>query len=96
VHVAWWSPTRARRESTSLWVAGQPRTVQRHRVRHDGAYSAGPGWDPCTGWGSPKGAALLQALVYDAHLFDVRMASTTPVLQLSAELPVADSWVFRS
>ena len=25
-------------------------------------YFAGPGWDPCTGWGSPKGATLLQSL----------------------------------
>ena len=25
-------------------------------------YYAGPGWDPCTGLGSPKGAAILQAL----------------------------------
>jgi kumamolisin len=25
-------------------------------------YSAGPGWDACTGWGSPNGAQLLQAL----------------------------------
>ena len=25
-------------------------------------YNAGPGWDPCTGLGSPKGAAVLQAL----------------------------------
>ncbi len=24
-------------------------------------YSAGPGWDPCTGWGSPDGARLLRA-----------------------------------
>lgn len=28
----------------------------------NGAYSAGPGWDPCTGLGSPDGAALLAAL----------------------------------
>lgn len=28
----------------------------------NGSYSAGPGWDPCTGWGSPGGAALLQIL----------------------------------
>jgi kumamolisin len=27
----------------------------------NGAYSAGRGWDPCTGWGSPSGAALLSA-----------------------------------
>ncbi|HUI84983.1 MAG TPA: S53 family peptidase [Candidatus Binatia bacterium] len=29
---------------------------------NNGDYSAGPGWDPCSGWGSPNGAALLQAL----------------------------------
>lgn len=28
----------------------------------NGAYSAGPGWDPCTGLGSPDGAALLKGL----------------------------------
>jgi kumamolisin len=27
-----------------------------------GAYRAKPGWDPCTGWGSPNGLRLLQAL----------------------------------
>jgi kumamolisin len=25
-------------------------------------YSAGPGWDPCTGWGTPDGSRLLQSL----------------------------------
>jgi kumamolisin len=29
---------------------------------NNGAYSAGPGWDPCTGLGSPQGAALLTRL----------------------------------
>jgi kumamolisin len=29
---------------------------------NNGAYSAGPGWDACTGWGSPRGGKLLQAL----------------------------------
>ena len=29
---------------------------------HGGIYSAGPGWDPCTGLGSPIGTALLTAL----------------------------------
>ena len=28
----------------------------------NGAYSAGPGWDACTGWGSPDGTALLAGL----------------------------------
>jgi phospholipase C len=28
----------------------------------NGAYTAGAGWDACTGWGSPIGSALLQAL----------------------------------
>jgi kumamolisin len=29
---------------------------------NNGAYSAAPGWDPCTGWGSPIGSRLLAAL----------------------------------
>ncbi len=29
---------------------------------HNGAYHAGPGWDACTGWGSPDGNKLLGAL----------------------------------
>jgi kumamolisin len=29
---------------------------------NNGAYSAGPGWDACTGWGSPDGSMLLAAL----------------------------------
>jgi kumamolisin len=29
---------------------------------NNGAYSAGPGWDACTGWGSPIGTALLSGL----------------------------------
>ena len=28
---------------------------------HVGGYSAGKGWDACSGWGSPVGAALLKA-----------------------------------
>ncbi len=29
---------------------------------NNGDYSAGPGWDACSGWGSPNGATLLKAL----------------------------------
>jgi kumamolisin len=29
---------------------------------NNGSYSAAAGWDPCTGWGSPNGHALLQIL----------------------------------
>lgn len=28
----------------------------------NGAYAAGPGWDACSGWGSPRGDLLLRAL----------------------------------
>jgi kumamolisin len=28
----------------------------------NGSYQAGPGWDACTGWGSPNGAVILQSL----------------------------------
>jgi kumamolisin len=31
-------------------------------VGSNGAYAARQGWDPCTGWGSPNGAKLLQSL----------------------------------
>jgi kumamolisin len=29
----------------------------------NGAYSAGPGWDPCTGLGTPRGTAILETLL---------------------------------
>jgi len=29
---------------------------------NNGAYKAGAGWDPCTGWGSPNGTRLLRVL----------------------------------
>jgi kumamolisin len=29
---------------------------------NNGAYSAGPGWDACTGWGSPDGEAILSEM----------------------------------
>ncbi len=29
---------------------------------NNGAYQAGPGWDACSGWGTPNGAAIFQAL----------------------------------
>jgi kumamolisin len=29
---------------------------------NNGSYSAGPSWDPCTGWGTPNGDRLLQVL----------------------------------
>lgn len=31
-------------------------------IGNNGAYMSQPGWDVCTGWGSPKGTQLLQAL----------------------------------
>jgi kumamolisin len=31
-------------------------------VGNNGAYVAGPGWDPCTGLGSPSGGQLFRAL----------------------------------
>ena len=44
---------------------GDPLTQQTFRditSGNNGSYSAGQGWDPCTGWGSPGGDALLQLL----------------------------------
>ena len=41
----------------------------------------------------PQVGVTRRSARYDAHLYDVRAASTTPVLQLSAELPFATNWV---
>jgi len=41
----------------------------------------------------PQAGLTRRSARYDAHLFDVHAASTTPVLQLSGELPFADTWV---
>ena len=41
----------------------------------------------------PQAGVTRRSARYDAHLYDVRAASTTPVLQLSSELPFADTWV---
>ncbi len=48
---------------------------------NNGDYSAGPGWDPCTGLGSPNGTALLQALQAAA-------TTTTTTTTTSAKQPV--------
>ena len=52
--------------NTALYAgvtAGAPADGLRDIVSGDnGAYSAGPGWDACTGLGVPEGAALLQRL----------------------------------
>ena len=41
----------------------------------------------------PQAGLTRRSARYDAHLYDVHAASTTPVLQLSAEWPFADHWV---
>lgn len=53
---------------TSLGLANGALYGSNGRGFHDitqgnnGAYQAGPGWDACSGWGSPDGTALLAAL----------------------------------
>src|SRR5208337_2546825 len=42
-------------------LAGDAGTFHDITSGNNGDYSAGPGWDPCSGWGSPNGATLLQA-----------------------------------
>jgi len=41
----------------------------------------------------PQVGVTRRSARYDAHLYDVRAAATTPVVQLSGELPLADTWV---
>ncbi|MGC1258900.1 MAG: S53 family peptidase, partial [Candidatus Acidiferrales bacterium] len=46
----------------SLYAANVESTLHDITSGNNGSYSAGPGWDPCTGLGTPNGAALLAAL----------------------------------
>lgn len=41
---------------------GNPKALRDVTSGNNGAFSAGPGWDACTGLGSPNGAAVIAAL----------------------------------
>jgi kumamolisin len=43
-------------------VAAKAGTFRDITSGNNGSYKAGSGWDACTGWGSPNGAAILQVL----------------------------------
>jgi kumamolisin len=43
-------------------VATSPGTFHDITKGNNGAFAAGPGWDACTGWGSPIGSAIASAL----------------------------------
>jgi kumamolisin len=45
-----------------IYAAAAEKTFHDITSGSNGGYSAAPGWDPCTGLGSPNGAALLVAL----------------------------------
>jgi kumamolisin len=45
-----------------LYAAGTASAFHDVTSGGNGGYDAGPGWDPCTGLGTPDGTALLQAL----------------------------------
>ncbi|MGC1107618.1 MAG: S53 family peptidase [Candidatus Acidiferrales bacterium] len=45
-----------------LYTMSVESTMRDITAGNNGAYSAGPGWDPCTGLGSPNGSKLLNAL----------------------------------
>jgi len=52
---------------------------------NNGDYSAGPGWDACSGWGSPDGANLLNALSSGS----TTSSSTRPRSSASSSKPKA-------
>ena len=45
-----------------LYAAAARATFREVTIGNNGGYSAGPGWNACTGLGTPNGAALLRAL----------------------------------
>ncbi len=44
----------------------------------NGGYQATPGWDACTGWGSPVGSSLLQAMQLQAIQGQIKGRISTP------------------
>jgi len=48
--------------NTSLYAAAARKALHDITTGNNGAYTAGPGWDACTGLGSPDGQALLASL----------------------------------
>lgn len=53
--------TRVGNINSTLYGAVQSNCFRDITVGNNGAYSCGPGWDPVTGLGSPKGIQLLQS-----------------------------------
>jgi kumamolisin len=45
-----------------LQVAASPGTFHDITIGNNGKFAAGPGWDACTGWGSPIGSKIASAL----------------------------------
>ena len=45
-----------------LYSANGRTTFHDVTIGNNDGYSAGPGWDPCTGWGTPDGTRLLQVM----------------------------------
>jgi kumamolisin len=56
---------------------------------NNGAYSAGPGWDACTGLGSPNGMAVMQALQAAASPAPVPGTTTPPPASPGPSAPVS-------
>jgi len=46
----------------AIYSAAVSSTLRDITSGDNGGYTAGPGWDPCTGLGSPQGSRLLAAL----------------------------------
>jgi kumamolisin len=59
-----------------LYSAQEEATFHDITTGNNGGYSAGPGWDPCTGLGSPDGAALLAALQGGSTLASAAVAGS--------------------
>ena len=48
--------------NSKIYAGTVPRALKDITSGNNGAYQSGPGWDPCTGLGSPNGQSLLTAL----------------------------------
>lgn len=84
-------------------IYGTPSVCRDITQGNNGHYSAGVGWDPCTGYGSPNGQSLL-TLISNNHSAPVAAFSGTPLsgykpltvnfTDASTNNPTSWSWTF--
>jgi len=68
----------------TIYMAGAKKAFRDITQGNNGAFSAGPGWDACTGLGSPNAPALIAALKPVTVTAAKKMAAKKTVIKSAA------------